>query len=100
MTRMNWETLVSRTISASCFHLRRPNVITLVSQNRQSAEETIHEMPARDTPATATCSDYPDFTEVALYPSSRVSSSPSVTDLDGAGTSRVFNVFQDDPVEE
>ncbi|KAJ5160958.1 uncharacterized protein N7482_007962 [Penicillium canariense] len=72
-----------------------------VSQNRQSAEETIHETSARDTPAADTNSDYPDYPEeVALYPSSRVSSSPSVTGLDGPGTSRVFDVFQDDPAEQ
>ncbi|CAI7605787.1 unnamed protein product [Penicillium manginii] len=71
------------------------------SQNRQSAEETIHETSARDTPAADTYSDYPDYPEeVALYPSSRVSSSPSVTGLDGPGTSRVFDVFQDDPAEQ
>ncbi|CAI7641637.1 unnamed protein product [Penicillium pancosmium] len=57
-------------------------------------------MCARDTPAADTYSDHPDYPEeVALYPSSRVSSSPSVTGLDGPGTSRVFDVFQDDPAE-
>ncbi|OQD80567.1 hypothetical protein PENANT_c034G08455 [Penicillium antarcticum] len=38
--------------------------------------------------------NYPE--EVALYPSSRVSSTPSVTGLDGPGTTRVFDVFEDD----
>ncbi|OJZ83370.1 hypothetical protein ASPFODRAFT_210178 [Aspergillus luchuensis CBS 106.47] len=71
------------------------------SQNGQSAPETILEASVRDTSAAATCSDHPGYPEeVALYPSSRGSSSPSVTGLDGPGTSRVFDVFQDDPAEQ
>lgn len=100
MTEMNWETLVRRVISVSDSHLRRLNVIILVSQNRQSAEDVMHETSARDTAGADTYSDYPDYPEeVALYPSSRVSSSPSVTGLDGPGTSRVFDIFQNDPAE-
>jgi len=83
------------------FHLGRPNKITLESQNGQSTPETILEASARDTSAGATCSDHPDYPEeVALHPSSRGSSSPSVTGLDGPGTSRVFDVFRDDPAEQ
>lgn len=41
--------------------------------------------------------DYPDYPEeVALYSSSRVSSTPSVTGLDGPGSTRVFDVFGDE----
>ncbi|KAF2999098.1 hypothetical protein E8E15_000321 [Penicillium rubens] len=41
--------------------------------------------------------NYPDYPqEVALYPSSRASSTPSATGLDGPGTTRVFDVFGDD----
>jgi hypothetical protein len=42
--------------------------------------------------------DYPE--EVGLYPPLRASATPSVTGLEGPGTSRVFNVFQDDRSEQ
>jgi len=101
MTGLKWGILVCMIISVSDFHLGRPNTITLVSQKGQSALETILEASVRDTSATATCSDHPDYPEeVTLHPSSRGSSSPSVTGLDGPGTSRVFDVFQDDPAEQ
>ncbi|KAJ5937062.1 hypothetical protein N7466_003512 [Penicillium verhagenii] len=101
MTGMKWGILVRMIISASDFHLSRPNTISLESQNGQSAPETILEASARDISAAATSSNHPDYPEeVALYPSSRGSSSSSVTGLDGPGTSRVFDVFQDDPAEE
>ncbi|KAJ6137352.1 hypothetical protein N7471_003838 [Penicillium samsonianum] len=47
-----------------------------------------------DASATDSYPDYPE--EVALYPSCRVSSTPSVTGFDGPGTTRVFDVFEDD----
>lgn len=47
-----------------------------------------------DGPAAENYPKYPE--EVALYPSSRVSSIASVTGLDGPGTTRVFDVFKDD----
>ncbi|KAJ5406078.1 hypothetical protein N7465_007362 [Penicillium sp. CMV-2018d] len=50
-----------------------------------------------DAPAADNYPNYPE--EVALYPSSRVSSTASVTGLDGPGTTRVFDVFEDDHVQ-
>ncbi|KAJ5259221.1 hypothetical protein N7478_012202 [Penicillium angulare] len=44
--------------------------------------------------------DHPDYPEeVALFSSSRASSSPSVTSVDRPGILRIFDVFQDDPTE-
>jgi hypothetical protein len=44
--------------------------------------------------AADTYPDYPE--EVALYPSSRISSTPSATGLNGPRTTRVFDVFEVD----
>ena len=50
-----------------------------------------------DAPAADNYPNYPE--EVALYPSSRVSSTASVTGIDGPGTTRVFDVFEDDHMQ-
>lgn len=50
-----------------------------------------------DAPAADNYPNYPE--EVALYPSSRVSSTASVTGLNGPGTTRVFDVFEDDHMQ-
>ncbi|KAJ5215489.1 uncharacterized protein N7498_001896 [Penicillium cinerascens] len=50
-----------------------------------------------DAPAADNYPGYPE--EVALYPSSRVSSTASVTGLNGPGTTRVFDVFEDDHMQ-
>ncbi|KAJ5121535.1 uncharacterized protein N7515_009496 [Penicillium bovifimosum] len=51
----------------------------------------------KDAPAADNYPSYPE--EVALYPSSRVSSTASVTGLDGPGTMRVFDVFEDEHMQ-
>jgi len=47
-----------------------------------------------NTPAADNYPNYPE--EVALYPSSRVSSTASITSLDRPRITRVFDVFEDD----
>lgn len=50
--------------------------------------------------AESSAGNYPDYPEeVALYPSS-VSDAPSVTGLYNPGTTRVFDIFQDDRIEQ
>ncbi|KAJ6098847.1 hypothetical protein N7467_000382 [Penicillium canescens] len=52
------------------------------------------ELYHNDALATDGYPDYPE--EVTLYSSFRVSSTPSVTGLDGPGSTRVFDVFRDE----
>lgn len=48
-----------------------------------------------------TARNYPDYPkEVALYPSSRVSDTPSIAGLEGPRTTRVFDVFEDDRIRQ
>lgn len=73
-----------------------------MSQNRQSTQDTIPETSASNISTAEDYCGHPDYPEmVALFPDSRASSSsPSVTGIDGPGTSRIFDVFQDDPTTE
>ncbi|KAJ5982116.1 hypothetical protein N7451_012216 [Penicillium sp. IBT 35674x] len=65
-----------------------------VSESRDPSRAVSPELYLNDTPATGTYPEYPE--EVALYPSSRGSDTPSVTGLEGPGTTRVFDVFEDE----
>ncbi|KAJ5642495.1 hypothetical protein N7490_006495 [Penicillium lividum] len=66
-----------------------------VSESPNPSRAVSPELYFSDTsPATGTYPEYPE--EVALYPSSRGSDTPSVTGLDGPGTTRVFDVFEDE----
>jgi hypothetical protein len=49
-------------------------------------------------PISGNSPDYPE--EVGLYPPFRAGDTPSVTGLDGPGTTRVFDVFQDERSEQ
>ncbi|KAJ6056946.1 hypothetical protein N7460_000220 [Penicillium canescens] len=66
-----------------------------------------NELPRANSPdlyhndELSTAGNYPDYPEeVALYPSSRVSDTPSVAGLEGPGTTRVFDVFEDDRIRQ
>ena len=89
-------------IYESYFLLGWSNRITTVLQNEQSKQDTLPEAPVRNILAADNYLDHPDYPEeVSLSPYSPASSSsPSVTGLDGPGTSRIFDVFQDDPMEQ
>lgn len=96
---MKRRTLVCMVIYESYFLLGWSNRITTVLQNEQSKQDTLPEAPVSNILAADNYLDHPDYPEeVSLSPySSASSSSPSVTGLDGPGTSRIFDVFQDDP---
>ena len=99
---MKWRTLVRMVIYESYFLRGRSNRITTVLQNEQSEQDTLPEAPVSNILAADNYIDHPNYPEeVSLSPYSPASSSsPSVTGLDGPGTSRIFDVFQDDPAEQ
>ncbi|KAJ5569154.1 hypothetical protein N7450_011640 [Penicillium hetheringtonii] len=99
---MKRRTLVRMVIYESYFLLGRSNRIATVLQNAQSEQDTLPEAPVSNMLAADNYLDHPDYPEeVSLSPYSPASSSsPSVTGLDGPGTSRIFDVFRDDPTEQ
>lgn len=71
------------------------NVGSLVSDPRGLSRASSPGLCQDDTlSASGNFPGYPE--EVGLFPSSRASCTPSVTGLDGPGTTRVFDVFRDD----
>lgn len=77
------------------FNLFKTNGVRLVSDPRRLSRASSPVLCYDDTlSASRNFLDYPE--EVALYPSSRASGTPSVTGLEGPRTTKVFDVFHDD----
>lgn len=66
-----------------------PNIISRATSPGISHDDTLS--------ISGSSPDYPE--EVGLYPPFRASDTPSVTGLQGLGTTRVFDVFQDNSSE-